>query len=89
MDESGTFEAWDADADSELDSDEITGNAFELWDADGNGTMSNEEWEDGTELWYPQPATVTAFSDWDGDGDSEIDADEFREAWDISNGAKV
>lgn len=84
VDDSGTFETWDADADSELDADEIAGNAFELWDADGNGVVSNEEWKEGTEFWFPEQSNVTVFSDWDGDADSELDADEFSEAWDIS-----
>lgn len=78
------FDSWDADADSELDPDEIAGNAFELWDADGNGTVSETEWQDATELWYPEDATVTVFSDWDGDGDSELDTDEFTERFDAS-----
>ncbi len=84
VDDSGTFEEWDADADSELDADELAGNAFQLWDSDDNGTVSEEEWKTGTDLWYPQSSNVTVFSDWDGDGDSELDEDEFTERWDAS-----
>lgn len=83
VDDAGLFAAWDIDSDSELDRDEITGNAFELWDADDNGTVSEQEWEDGVELWYPDVAPVV-FSDLDNDGDSEIDVDEFSERIDLS-----
>lgn len=83
-DDAGVFSAWDVDADSELDPDEITGNAFELWDADGNGTVSQEEWETGVDLWYPNDAEPIVFSDLDNDGDSEVDADEFAEHVDLS-----
>ncbi len=84
VDDSGTFEEWDADADSELDADELAGNAFQLWDSDDNGTVSEEEWKTGTDLWYTQSSNVAVFSDWDGDGDSELDEDEFTERWDAS-----
>ncbi len=84
VDDVGTFEEWDVDRDSELDSDDISGNAFELWDAHDNGTVSEEEWKDGTELWYPANNDRGPFADWDGDGDSELDADEVAEAFDIS-----
>ena len=83
-DVSGTFDAWNTDADSELDPDQITGNAFRLWDRDANGKLSEEEWETGTELWYPDDAEVVVFDDVDGDGDSELDADEFAERFDVS-----
>lgn len=83
-DDAGVFSAWDADADSELDPDEITGNAFELWDADANGTVSQEEWETGADLWYPNEAEPIVFSDLDNDGDSEVDRDEFAEHVDLS-----
>ena len=84
-DDLGVFDAWDVDSDSELDRDEIAGNAFELWDADGNGSVSEVEWKDGTERWYPADVEVTVFGDWDGDGDSELDADEFNENFDVSS----
>lgn len=83
-DVSGTFDAWNADADSELDPDQIAGNAFRLWDRDGNQRLSKEEWETGTELWYPDDAEVIVFDDVDADGDSELDADEFSERFDVS-----
>ena len=83
-DDSGTFETWDADSDSELDRDEISGNAFELWDEDGDGTISEDEWKEGTELWYPDAVQHVTYGDWDGDGDSELDADEFSERFDMS-----
>ncbi|MFP5363202.1 MAG: hypothetical protein ACLGI5_10800 [Thermoleophilia bacterium] len=83
-DVSGTFDAWNTDADSELDPDQITGNAFRLWDRDGNGRLSEDEWKTGTELWYPDDAEVVVFDDVDGDGDSELDADEFAERFDVS-----
>ena len=83
-DVSGTFDAWNADADSELDPDQITANAFRLWDRDANGKLSEDEWETGTELWYPDDAKVVVFDDVDGDGDSELDADEFAERFDVS-----
>lgn len=83
VDDAGVFGEWDIDADSELDTDEITGNAFELWDTDGNGTVSQEEWESGVELWFPDLAPVV-FSDLDSDGDSELDIDEFSERIDLS-----
>ena len=83
-DVSGTFDAWNADADSELDPDQIAGNAFRLWDRDDNQKLSKEEWETGSELWYPDDAEVIVFDDVDGDGDSELDADEFSERFDVS-----
>lgn len=83
-DASGMFDAWNSDADSELDPDQVTGNAFSLWDRDGNGKLSEEEWETGSELWYPDDADVVVFGDADGDGDSELDPDEFAERFDIS-----
>lgn len=83
-DDTGVYEEWDEDADSELDRDEISTNAFELWDGDADGSISEEEWETATELWYPDDAAVTVFSDVDGDGDSELDADEFSEGFDYS-----
>ena len=84
IDRDGVFETWDEDADSELDADEVSGNAFEHWDADGNGMISSEEWETSARAWYPGGAHVEVFQDFDGDGDSEIDADEFAERFDIS-----
>jgi Ca2+-binding EF-hand superfamily protein len=83
-DDNGVFSEWDVDADSELDRDEITGNAFELWDADTNGTISEDEWETGADLWYPDGAEPVVFNDLDNDGDSEVDADEFAEHVDLS-----
>ncbi len=84
VDDTGVFRSWDEDADSELDRDEIAGNAFSLWDSDNNGTVSQQEWETATDLWYPGGANFRVFRDWDGDGDSELDADEFREEFDAS-----
>ncbi len=84
VDDKGTFRSWDEDVDSELDRDEIAGNAFSLWDSDGNGTVSQQEWQTATDLWYPSGANFRVYSDWDGDGDSELDADEFREEFDSS-----
>ena len=84
VDEPGTFEEWDADADSELDYDEIAGNAFEKWDRDDDGTLTQYEWKRGVDFWYPLEKENVTFGDWDGDGDSELDADEFREAFDSS-----
>lgn len=83
VDDAGVFGEWDIDADSELDAGEITGNAFELWDTDGNGTVSEQEWDSGVELWFPDVAPVV-FSDLDSDGDSELDIDEFSERVDLS-----
>ncbi|MDQ4132731.1 MAG: hypothetical protein M3179_05865 [Actinomycetota bacterium] len=83
-DDGGIYEQWNADADSELDRDEIAGNAFNLWDADGNGTISEAEWVKGTDLWYPEGPNPVIFGDWDGDRDSELDADEFKERFDSS-----
>ena len=83
-DATDAFDAWNADADSELDPDQIAGNAFRLWDRDGNGRLSQQEWDTGVDLWYPEDADVVVFNDVDGDGDSELDADEFRERFDIS-----
>ena len=84
VDDNGAFRSWDEDADSELDRDEIAGNAFSLWDSNNNGKISQQEWQRGTDLWYPGQAEVRVFSDWDGDGDSELDGDEFREEFDYS-----
>ncbi len=84
VDDKGVFRSWDEDADSELDRDEIAGNAFSLWDRDGNGRVSQQEWETATDLWYPSGANFRVYRDWDGDGDSELDADEFREEFDTS-----
>jgi Ca2+-binding EF-hand superfamily protein len=83
-DDNGIFSEWDVDADSELDRDEITGNAFELWDTDANGTISEQEWQTGVELWYPDAAEPVVFSDLDNDGDSEVGMDEFSERVDLS-----
>ncbi len=83
-DDTGVFEEWDVDLDSELDRDEIDGNAFGLFDGNGDGTISESEWETGTELWYPGDSDLIVFNDVDGDGDSEIDADEFAERFDFS-----
>lgn len=80
----GVFDAWNADADSELDRDQIPGNAFRLWDRDGDKRISEEEWRNGTELWYPEDVDVVVFDDADGDGDSELDADEFAERFDVT-----
>lgn len=89
VDDVGTFEEWDVDSDSELDRDDIAGNAFDLWDADDNGKVSEAEWEDGTEFWYPVDENPDAFADWDGDGDSELDVDEVSESLDISIGGEM
>lgn len=83
-DDTGVFTVWDVDADSELDRDEITGNVFQLWDADGNGVVSETEWENGVDLWYPGDAGPVVFRDLDNDGDSELDSDEFSERVDLS-----
>lgn len=83
-DDTGLYEQWDEDADSELDRDEISSNAFELWDRDADGSISEDEWETATDLWYPDDAAVTVFNDVDGDGDSELDRDEFAERFDYS-----
>jgi hypothetical protein len=83
-DADSVFDSWNADADSELDRDQIPGNAFRLWDRDGNKKISEEEWRSGTELWYPEDVDVVVFDDADGDGDSELDADEFDERFDVS-----
>lgn len=80
----GAFDAWNADADSELDRDDIAGNAFRLWDRDANKKISEDEWETGSELWYPGGGDVLVFDDVDGDGDSELDPDEFSERFDVS-----
>lgn len=84
VDDEGIFTAWDEDVDSELDRDDIAFNAFDLWDADKNGKVDAEEWKKGTDLWYPENATLAVFGDWDGDGDSELDRDEFTESFDLS-----
>lgn len=84
VDDVGTFDEWDIDRDSELDYDEIANNAFENWDADGNGTLSQTEWKNGVDFWYPAAQDPTVFNDWDNDGDSELDADEFAESFDVS-----
>ena len=84
VDRDGVFEEWDEDADSELDADEIAGNAFERWDANGDATISEGEWETAARRWYPEGAHVEVFADYDGDGDSELDLDEFAERFDIS-----
>lgn len=83
-DRDGVFTKWDADADSELDRDEIAGNAFSLWDADRNGKISEAEWKQGTDLWYPKGVDYRVYGDWDRDGDSELDVDEFKERFDLS-----
>lgn len=83
-DREGVFTRWDADKDSELDRDEIAGNAFSLWDADRNGKISETEWKQGTDLWYPTRVNPGVYGDWDGDGDSELDLDEFKERFDFS-----
>lgn len=84
VDDEGVFQEWDSDSDSELDADEIPGNAFQLWDADGDGTITESEWQTGTELFLPADSEVEALSDWDSDGDSELDVDEFSERFDAS-----
>ena len=84
VDDEGVFTKWDEDVDSELDRDDIAYNAFDLWDADGNGKLTEEEWKEGTDLWYPERATFATYGDWDGDGDSELDRDEFTESFDWS-----
>lgn len=84
VDESGTFDTWDVDSDSELDRDEITDNAFQLWDTTNDSTLSQKEWEAGTDLWYPDNLQHLTYGDWDGDGDSEVDADEFSKKFDLS-----
>lgn len=78
------FGDWDLDGNSELDRGEITGGAFELWDTDDNDIVSQAEWEDGVDLWYPDDADSVVFSDLDNDGDSELDVDEFSENVDLS-----
>ena len=83
-DRDGVFTKWDADVDSELDRDEIAGNAFSLWDANRNGKISQDEWRQGTDLWYPRGVDFRVYGDWDDDGDSELDADEFKERFDYS-----
>ncbi len=83
-DRDGVFTAWDADVDSELDRDEIAGNAFSLWDADRNGKISQDEWRQATDLWYPRDVDFRVYGDWDLDGDSELDVDEFKERFDYS-----
>ncbi|MDP8976392.1 MAG: EF-hand domain-containing protein [Actinomycetota bacterium] len=83
-DRDSVFAKWDADADSELDRDEIAGNAFSLWDADRNGKISQQEWKQGAELWYPRGVDYGVYGDWDRDGDSELDADEIKEKFDFS-----
>lgn len=80
----GVFDTWNADADSELDRDQIAGNAFRLWDRDADRKISAEEWRSGAELWYPEDVDLVVFDDGDGDGDSELDADEFAERFDVS-----
>ncbi len=50
------FGDWDVDGNSELDRGEITGGAFELWDTDDNDIISQAEWEEGVDLWYPDDA---------------------------------
>ncbi len=83
-DQAGTFDEWDEDSDSELDPDEIGGNAFDLWDADANGKITQDEWNEGTEVWYPNDSELIVWNDLDRDGDSEIDVDEFTERFDWS-----
>ncbi len=83
-DDEGTFNDWDADTDSELDPDEITANAFEIWDTDANDSITEEEWENSAQLWYPNETDVIVFNDVDEDGDSEVDVDEFAERFDYS-----
>lgn len=84
VDEEGVFQQWDSDADAELDADEIHGNAFALWDSNGDGTITETEWQTGSELFLPADGEVVAMDDLDGDGDSELDADEFAEGFDLS-----
>lgn len=78
----GLFEAWDADADSEVDRDEIVGNAFELFDDDADGVVTQEEWETNAPRWLPTGTAIKPLVDVDADGDSELDVDEFSEAFD-------
>ena len=75
---------WFTEVDVRVDRDEITGNAFRLWDSDGGGATSANEWEQGTDRWYPSTVTVVPLQDADGDGDSELDADEFAEQFDYT-----
>jgi Ca2+-binding EF-hand superfamily protein len=84
VDDEGVFTQWDEDADSEIDEDEISGNAFELWDGDANGTISESEWTSATERWYPEARRPRVFRDWDNDRDSELDRDEVAEHLDLS-----
>ncbi|MDX1577060.1 MAG: hypothetical protein R3266_01190 [Gemmatimonadota bacterium] len=84
VDDEGILMSWDIDADSEIDEDDIEGNAFRLWDQNDDGLVSEEEWKTGAELWYPTDTEIVPIADWDLDGDSELDADEFAEAFDVS-----
>ena len=82
----GTFNEWDADADTEITESEWNEgwadvDLFGEWDADADGFLTEEEWTSGTEEWNNVGWDWGTFGDWDTDANAELNEEEFGQGF--------
>ena len=80
--ETGTFEAWDTDADAGLNENEFATGVFAEWDRDNDLVLTETEYSTGAERWGANDNAV--FADADVDTSGLIERAEFRDTWDTN-----
>jgi len=73
----GVFDDWIGD--EGFDREAFRENVREAWDVDGDGSITEQEWQAGTQALYPN-AQVGTYVDWDVDGDGALTQEEMAAA---------